>query len=302
MCIILPNAWCGVTEDQIDQDVAQLQARLADKLRKARARTNMSRRVLAEKSGVSPRYLAQLESGAGNISVGLLCRVAKALELRIEWLLAEEDPWNSEVVRMSELFRTARREERDKVIELLEPVVNPALRSQRVCLIGLRGAGKSTLGAAVSKLLGVPFIELSQEIEDRAGMPVGEVTALYGQDEYRKIEWQMLRRIVANHDHVIVAVSGNIVSNSDTYDYVLSHFHSVWLRAQPEEHMLRVRAQGDSRMFSGNMAPVDQLKAILQGREKLYAKAEAELDTSSKTVAASMRELARLIQERRFIR
>ncbi len=291
-----------MTDRDIETEIELLQKRLGDKVRKARSRTNMSRRVLGEKSGVSPRYLAQLESGTGNISVALLHRVARALDLRTEWLLAEEDPWNSEVVRMSELFRQARREERDKVIELLEPAVNPALRSQRVCLIGLRGAGKSTLGAAVSKLLGVPFIELSQEIEDRAGMPVAEVVALYGQDEHRKVEWQMLRRVVANHDQVILAVPGNIVANPDTYDYLLAHFHSVWVRAQPEEHMLRVRAQGDTRMFSGSMAPVDQLKAILQSREKLYAKAEAELDTSSSTVAASMRELARLIQERRFIR
>lgn len=291
-----------MTDRDIETEIELLQKRLGDKVRKARSRTNMSRRVLGEKSGVSPRYLAQLESGTGNISVALLHRVARALDLRTEWLLAEEDPWNSEVVRMSELFRQARREERDKVIELLEPAVNPALRSQRVCLIGLRGAGKSTLGAAVSKLLGVPFIELSQEIEDRAGMPVAEVVALYGQDEHRKVEWQMLRRVVANHDQVILAVPGNIVANPDTYDYLLAHFHSVWVRAQPEEHMLRVRAQGDTRMFSGSMAPVDQLKAILHSREKLYAKAEAELDTSSSTVAASMRELARLIQERRFIR
>ena len=291
-----------MTDRDIETEIELLQKRLGDKVRKARSRTNMSRRVLGEKSGVSPRYLAQLESGTGNISVALLHRVARALDLRTEWLLAEEDPWNSEVVRMSELFRQARREERDKVIELLEPAVNPALRSQRVCLIGLRGAGKSTLGAAVSKLLGVPFIELSQEIEDRAGMPVAEVVALYGQDEHRKVEWQMLRRVVSNHDQVILAVPGNIVANPDTYDYLLAHFHSVWVRAQPEEHMLRVRAQGDTRMFSGSMAPVDQLKAILQSREKLYAKAEAELDTSSSTVAASMRELARLIQERRFIR
>jgi XRE family aerobic/anaerobic benzoate catabolism transcriptional regulator len=291
-----------LTDRDIETEIELLQKRLGDKVRKARSRTNMSRRVLGEKSGVSARYLAQLESGTGNISVALLHRVARALDLRTEWLLAEEDPWNSEVVRMSELFRQARREERDKVIELLEPAVNPALRSQRVCLIGLRGAGKSTLGAAVSKLLGVPFIELSQEIEDRAGMPVAEVVALYGQDEHRKVEWQMLRRVVANHDQVILAVPGNIVANPDTYDYLLAHFHSVWVRAQPEEHMLRVRAQGDTRMFSGSMAPVDQLKAILQSREKLYAKAEAELDTSSSTVAASMRELARLIQERRFIR
>lgn len=291
-----------MTDRDIETEIELLQKRLGDKVRKARSRTNMSRRVLGETSGVSPRYLAQLESGTGNISVALLHRVARALDLRTEWLLAEEDPWNSEVVRMSELFRQARREERDKVIELLEPAVNPALRSQRVCLIGLRGAGKSTLGAAVSKLLGVPFIELSQEIEDRAGMPVAEVVALYGQDEHRKVEWQMLRRVVANHDQVILAVPGNIVANPDTYDYLLAHFHSVWVRAQPEEHMLRVRAQGDTRMFSGSMAPVDQLKAILQSREKLYAKAEAELDTSSSTVAASMRELARLIQERRFIR
>lgn len=291
-----------MTDRDIETEIELLQKRLGDKVRKARSRTNMSRRVLGEKSGVSPRYLAQLESGTGNISVALLHKVARALDLRTEWLLAEEDPWNSEVVRMSELFRQARREERDKVIELLEPAVNPALRSQRVCLIGLRGAGKSTLGAAVSKLLGVPFIELSQEIEDRAGMPVAEVVALYGQDEHRKVEWQMLRRVVANHDQVILAVPGNIVANPDTYDYLLAHFHSVWVRAQPEEHMLRVRAQGDTRMFSGSMAPVDQLKAILQSREKLYAKAEAELDTSSSTVAASMRELARLIQERRFIR
>lgn len=285
----------------IDLSVGELLARVGERVRQARARRNIPRRVLAEISGVSPRYLAQLESGEGNISIGLLMRVAIALDLRIEWLVGEDDPWASEVLRMTELFRGADRSVQAQVMSLLTATEPEGQRAQRLCLIGLRGAGKSTLGRLAGEALDVPFVELNREIETAGGMPVEEIMALYGQEGYRKLEADALSRVVATHDRLVLAVGGGIVAEPATYHRLLSHFHTIWLKASATEHMERVRAQGDERPMAGNPEAMDELRSILQAREALYERAHAQLDTSGASLDDTLDRLLTLIAERGFL-
>ena len=288
-------------EADVDGAVASLIARVGERVRRARERKGIPRRVLSEISGVSPRYLAQLEAGEGNISIGLLQRVAMALDHRIEWLLGEEDPWTSDALRVADLFRAADAEVQETVLRTLAPEAAETMRARRVCLVGLRGAGKSTLGALVGAAMGVPFVELNREIEEQSGMPVEEVMALYGQEGYRKLEAQAVSRVIQTHDSVILAVAGGIVGEPETYTRLMSHFHTIWLRTSPGEHMDRVRAQGDERPMAGNPEAMEQLKSILTSRQALYEKAEAQLDTSGRSPEESLAELMALISERGFL-
>lgn len=288
-------------QDPADAEVGALIRRVGERVRKARELKGVPRRVVSERSGVSPRYLAQLEAGEGNISIGLLKRVALALDFRVEWLVSEEDPWTSEIQKLTDLFRAAPGATRARVLEVLAPEPPETLRARRICLIGLRGAGKSTLGALAGAQLGIPFVELNREIEDHAGMAVTEVMALYGQEGYRRLEAQAVDRIIATHETMILAVAGGIVSEPETYKTLLGHFHTIWLRASPDEHMLRVRAQGDTRPMAGNPEAMEQLKSILQSRVALYRRAEAMLDTSGKTQEASLADLVALIGSRGFL-
>ena len=265
-------------------------------MRRARERKGIARRVLSDLSDVSQRYLAQLEGGGGNISIALLHRVARALDHRIEWLVGEEDPWESEAAQIAELYRTATAEQRALARATLTPAEPERLRAQRLCLIGLRGAGKSTLGRMLGEALRLPFIELNREIEEQAGMPVNEVMALYGQEGYRKLERQAVERVVARTDHVVLAVAGGIVSEPETYSYLLRHFHTVWLKATPEEHMLRVRHQGDERPMAGNPQAMEELRSILTSREALYAQAEAVVNTSGLSTAETLERLTRTVK------
>ena len=281
--------------------ITDLLRSVGERVRSARARMGLSRRELAERSGVSQRYLAQLESGQGNISIGLLLRVALALDFRIEWLVAEEDPWTSDVVLMSSLLRTATRAQRERVLEILDPD-NPSLRrAGRIAFIGLRGAGKSTLGRLAASQLGLPFKELNEDIAEAGGMPAGEVMALYGPEGYRHLEWQSLERIVATYDRLVLAVAGGIVSQPETYNYLLRNFHTIWLKAQPEEHMARVRGQGDERPMAGNPNAMTELRNILTAREVLYARAEAQIDTSKATPEQCLEAIIETITNRRFL-
>lgn len=288
-------------ESDPDAMVAALIQRVGERVRKARERKGIPRRVLSEVSGVSPRYLAQLEAGEGNISIGLLQRVASALDHRIEWLMGEDDPWMSDAVRVADLFRGATADVQRTVMRTLSPGPTATMRAHRLCLVGLRGAGKSTLGSLAGKALGIPFVELNREIEEQSGMPVDEVIALYGQEGYRKLEAQALGRVVATHESMILAVAGGIVAEPETYGMLLAHFHTIWLKTSPGEHMMRVRAQGDERPMAGNPEAMEQLKSILTSRESLYQQAEAQLDTSGLTVDQSVSRLLTLVEEHGFL-
>lgn len=293
-----------VKVDQKSEDnhaVARLQQLVADRVREARDRKGLSRRVLSDKSGVSQRYLAQLEAGEGNISIGLLLRVARALDHRIEWLVGEEDPWNSEVLRTTELLRAADRETREAVFDLLKSSSHKSSRASRLCLIGLRGAGKSTLGPKLADAMDAPFLELNGVIETIGGMPVREIIALYGQEGYRKLEVQALEQASVQYDRVVLAAAGGVVAEPETFAKLLGSYNTIWLRASPEEHMDRVRAQGDERPMAGNPEAMEQLKQILRSRETLYARAQATLDTSGQSLDSSLRELIDLVSARGFL-
>lgn len=288
-------------ETHTEREVSALIRRVGERVRHARERRGIPRRVLSETSGVSPRYLAQLEAGEGNISIGLLQRVAIALDHRIEWLVGEEDPWTSDALRVADLFRASGSDVQQTVLGILNPTPAESRRAHRLCLVGLRGAGKSTLGGMAAARLNVPFVELNTEIEEQAGMPVDEVMALYGQEGYRKLEAQAISRVIATHDAMVLAVAGGIVAEPATYNRLLSHFHTIWLKTSPDEHMARVRAQGDERPMAGNPEAMEQLKSILTSREALYSKAEAQLDTSKQTPHRSLGDLLALIDDHGFL-
>ena len=261
----------------------------------ARKSKRYSRRELSERSGVSTRYLVQLEGGDGNISIGLLQRLAIALELPIDELVRCDENPTDESARVATLYQAADDSVRDQVMRLLDPEALSVGKAERVCLIGLRGAGKSTLGARLSQTVNIPFIELTAEIERSAGIPLSEIIALYGEEGYRTLEADTLKTVVASHERLVLAVAGGLVEQPATFAEVLERCHTVWLRAEPTEHMARVRAQGDLRPMAGNPRAMAQLREILLARESRYRQAEYHLDTSGKLVDESLSDLRELM-------
>lgn len=268
-------------------------AQVGAEVRRRRATAGMSRRVLSEYSGVSPRYLAQLEGGSGNVSIGLLSQIAQALGVPVGALLGGAP--TGEAGEIAARYLGADTATRAQVQRLLAmtPVVDT--RDQRICLIGLRGAGKSTLGAGIAARFGVPFVELNAQIEARLGIPIGEIIALYGDEGFRALEAETLDQITTQHSRLVLAVAGGIVSSTATFDRVLEQFHTVWIKAEPGEHMDRVRAQGDLRPMAGNPQAMTQLRAILTQRAALYARAGHQLDTSGQSVGGSLDDLCDLL-------
>jgi XRE family aerobic/anaerobic benzoate catabolism transcriptional regulator len=282
-------------------DQAGLLNRVATRVREARKLQAMPRRQLSEISGVSPRYLAQLEAGEGNISISLLQRIARALDVRIETFLSDSAQFDADEQRMRMLFRQAPKDVQMRALSLLAAQNPGSLRAGRICLIGLRGAGKSTLGKMAGEALNLPFIELNTEIVKQTGMPLSEVMAFFGPDGYRALESEAVSRIAAKHDRMILAVAGGIVEEDAVFSQVLERFHTIWIRTSPAEHMERVRAQGDLRPMKGNPAAMTQLKTLLAARTPLYARAEAQINTSNRTVATSLNDLVKVIASKRFL-
>ncbi len=251
-----------------EQQESAYLAGLGDRVRAWRTEQAMTRKTLSEASGVSERYLAQLESGQGNMSVLLLRKVARAMGLPIERLVQEEER---------------------------------APRAGRIALVGLRGAGKSTLGKKLADTLGVPFIELDREVEKEAGAKLGEVFAMYGQEAFRRFERRALERVLAQHERAVIATGGSLVTDPATYEQLLERCFCVWLKASPEDHMARVIAQGDMRPFSGRTqgqgrsAALDEIRKLLAERDRLYARAAATIETSGKTVKQSLHEIRKAL-------
>jgi len=241
-----------------DQEESAYLARLGARVRAWRAEHAMTRKTLALASGVSERYLAQLESGQGNISVLLLRKLAHAMEVPVEMLVREQAD---------------------------------GARERRIALVGLRGAGKSTLGTRLAQALAVPFIELDREVEKEAGAPLGEVFSLYGQEAYRRFERKALARVLQSHPRAVIATGGSLVTDPDTYELLLDHCTCVWLKATPEDHMARVMAQGDLRPFKGTPAAMEEIRRLLADRDRLYARADAVIDTSGRSTKQSLAEL-----------
>lgn len=233
---------------------------LGERVRAWRSAHATTRKALAAASGVSERFLAQLEAGQGNISVLRLRALAQAMRVPLESLVREAE------------------------------------KKQRIALIGLRGAGKSTLGAKLAESLKVPFVELDKEVEKEAGAALGEVFAMYGQDAFRRFERRALERVLAQHERAVIAVGGSLVTDAGSYDLLLDRCRCIWLRTSPQEHMSRVIAQGDMRPFKGrSSAALDEIRKLLDDREPLYARAGLAVDTSGKSLKQSLIDLKKAL-------
>jgi len=276
-------------------------AELGERVRELRARRGMSRRTLADASGVSERYLAELESGRGNISVLLLRQIAVALSLPVEDLLREQDQRPLELTLIHQLLARVPQHRLGEIRERLLRDIDggTSRRNQRIALIGLRGAGKSTLGQRLADELGTPFVELDREVERDAGTSLSEIFLLYGQGGYRRYERRCLERVLETHSRCVIATGCSVVSEPGTYELLLGTGTTVWLRAAPEEHMARVIAQGDTRPMANNPEAMEDLRRILQGRERLYSQADVVVDTAGRKPEQSLRDLKRALKSPR---
>jgi XRE family aerobic/anaerobic benzoate catabolism transcriptional regulator len=266
---------------------------LGKRVRELRNRRGLTRRAAAREADVSERHLAQLEVGEGNVSIVLLQRIAAALQVTLAELFAPEieEPVEKRLIqRFLERLPAHRLEE--VTFRLMRDFSHEeATRRMRIALIGLRGAGKSTLGSKLAEERNVPFIELDREIEKDTGMPLAEIFSLYGQSGYRAIERRTLERVFRDCERAVISVGGGVVSEKETYDYLLAHCYTIWIKAQPEEHMSRVIAQGDFRAMAGSDRAMEDLRRILESREPLYRKADMHLDTSGNSVEESFARL-----------
>lgn len=272
-------------------------ARLGERVRDARARRGMSRKILAHDSRVSERYLAQLEAGRGNVSILLLRQIATALSLPPAELIREGTGGELELSLITQFLKRLPPQKLPEVRSLLAREFSSARddRIKRMALIGLRGGGKSTLGARLARALGVPFVELDREVEREAGTSLSEIFLLYGQAGYRRYERRCLEKVLEQHERAVIATGGSIVSEPGTFELLLSACFTVWLKAEPEEHMARVIAQGDTRPMAGNDQAMEDLRRILEGRSALYGQADVTLDTSRQSAEKSLAALRKAI-------
>ena len=266
---------------------------LGQRVRQLRHLGGMTRKMVAREADVSERHLAQLEAGEGNVSIVLLRRIAGALDVSLVELFAPEvaEPGEKQLIQRF-LERLPNHRLEDVVFRLMRDFgPEEKVRRMRIALIGLRGAGKTTLGSKLAGESQVPFIEMDREIEKDTGMPLAEIFALYGQSGYRAIEKRTLERVLNENERAVLSVGGGVVSEKETFDYLLSHCYTVWIKAQPEEHMTRVMAQGDFRAMAGNDQAMEDLRRILEAREPLYRQADMELDTSGTSAEESFSKL-----------
>ena len=264
----------------------------------------MTRKGLSAAADVSERHLANLEYGVGNASVLVLLQVARALKCTLAEMLGDPTTRSPEWLMIRKLLDHADeatlRRAREAIGELLGTGgahgSGQSQRSARVALVGLRGAGKSTLGSMLAEDLGFPFIELSREIEKFAGCSINEIQNLYGQNAYRRYERRALEEAVQIYPEAVIATPGGLVSDPASFNQLLAHCTTVWLQANPEDHMKRVAAQGDMRPMAGNREALEDLKGILTGRSAFYAKAEFRVDTSAQSLEATFVALRALVR------
>jgi XRE family transcriptional regulator, aerobic/anaerobic benzoate catabolism transcriptional regulator len=278
---------------------------LGERVRALRARRGMTRKAVSVAADVSERHLANLEYGVGNASILVLLQVAQALQVSLTELTGDVTTSSPEWLMIRELLggrdEAALRRVRVVIGEMLgtggAATKAGGARSPRIALIGLRGGGKSTLGAMLADDLDVPFIELSGEIEKFAGCTVAEIQALYGQNAYRRYERRALEETIQIYSECVIAVPGGLVSDPATFNELLAHCTTVWLQATPEDHMKRVVAQGDLRPMAASKEAMQDLKGILSGRAAFYSKADFTLDTSTQPLDATFAALRRLVRD-----
>jgi XRE family transcriptional regulator, aerobic/anaerobic benzoate catabolism transcriptional regulator len=273
-------------------------ARLGERVRLLRSQRGMTRKALSQHAKVSERYLAQLEAGKGNGSIVLLRRVAKAIGISVAELVREAPEPPIELTLLTQYLERLPPETLADVRKLVtERFRSPAEqdRSRRIALIGLRGGGKSTLGPLLAETLGVPFIELDREIESRAGTSLSEIFEMFGQQTFRRAEREALEDVLARHPQFVMATSGSIVTEAATLERLLSSCLTVWVKAEPAEHMQRVMSQGDMRPMAGSPRAMADLLSILDSRKTLYAKADIAVSTTGKTPAETLADLLRAV-------
>ena len=274
---------------------------LGDRVRALRSRRGMTRKAVAVAAGVSERHLANLEYGEGNASILVLLQVASALHCSLFELLGDVTTSSPEWLLIRELLERANenqlRTARIAIGEALGTGRDTPLASARVALIGLRGAGKSTLGKRLADDLGFPFIELSRQIEQFAGCGVNEIQNLYGMNAYRRYERRALEEAVQIYPEVVIATPGGLVSDPATFNQLLSHCTTVWLKAAPEDHMARVLEQGDTRPMAQSKEAMEDLKSILAGRAAFYSKAQLQLDTSAQNLSQTFDLLRGMVRQ-----
>jgi XRE family aerobic/anaerobic benzoate catabolism transcriptional regulator len=244
----------------LDSDKHPYLVTLGERVRSLRARRGLSRKAAAARARVSERHWANLETGVGNASILVLLQVAKALQCSLVTLLEEAPEAGN-------------------------------LRRQHIALIGLRGAGKSTLGQRLAQELGYVFVELSRVIENLAGCSISEIHGLYGPEAYRRYERRALEDCLAQYPHVVMATPGGLVSEESTFNMMLAQCFTIWLQATPEDHMARVLAQGDTRPMSASTEAMQDLRRILSSRSPFYAKADLHFDTSLQPLEESFQAL-----------
>ncbi|HTQ06363.1 MAG TPA: helix-turn-helix transcriptional regulator [Polyangiaceae bacterium] len=261
----------------------ELHALLGQRVRDARARRFMTRKALAEESGISLAYLARVEGGTGNISLGLLQRLALALNLPIESFFTSDEAPSADFTLIVEFLK---RQPPERLAQIRQQLFDGEAGGVRIALIGIRGVGKSTLGPLLAERLGIPFVELNREIEKEANLAVSEIFTLYGQHGYRVLERSCLQRVLAEYPDVVLATGGGIVAESATYELLLSSFFTIWLKAKPRVMFERVLAQHDARIASTQLRDeaVENIGRTLEARRHLYELAHASFDTSGKTL------------------
>jgi len=269
----------------------ELLEELGRQVRALRAGRGMTRKMLAVDSAVSERYLAQLEQGRGNISIGLLQRVARALRADLGELLRAGNEITAEQVLINELIQQLSCGDQRRALQLLHQNFAATHDCKRIALVGMRGAGKTSLGRRLAEYLDEPFIQLVTEIETLGGMPVGEILSLSGQDGYRRLEEKALFDVLARLEKCVIETGGSIVAETSVFNVLLTSCHVVWIKTSPEEHMQRVIDQGDLRPIESNDDSMADLSRILEAREPYYAQSHAIIDTSGSRLEESFQQL-----------
>ncbi len=274
---------------------------LGARVRALRSRRGLTRKAVAHAAGVSERHLANLELGTGNASVLVLLDVANALQCTLAEIVGDVTTSTPEWLMLRELLtpldESALARVRQAASQTLGMTQDPEARSRRIALIGLRGAGKTTLGSRLAAALGCPFTELSHEVEELAGCRLSEIQALYGLNAYRRYEQRALKQTIENHDAVVIATPGGLVSDPTAFNQLLSHCTTIWLQASPEDHMGRVMAQGDTRPMQASPEAMEDLKSILAGRAAFYRKAQFTLNTSQQPLDETFEKLLAIVQQ-----
>jgi XRE family aerobic/anaerobic benzoate catabolism transcriptional regulator len=275
------------TDPVSDEEKDPFLIALGERLRALRSRRGLTRKALAKLADVSERHLANVESGVGNASIQFLRQITTVLNCTLAEMIGDETATSPEWLMIREILRGRSDEElaqaRATLAGIFDAPTSETARRQRVALIGLRGAGKSSLGRMLADHWMVPFVELGREVETLAGCGIAEIHALYGPNAYRRYERRALEDIIQRYPRAVIATPGGIVSDPATYNLLLSHCYTVWVRAAPKDHMARVLAQGDTRPMMGNREAMEDLKSILESRAAFYSKADLSFDTSDMT-------------------